>query len=102
MHYYIIAKDDIAFQIHTGSTAPNFPDCKTFDISEEELYSLQLPAKLVNGKWEHTEEYPTFPEPEPIPEPEPSISIEDTTLDMLADHEARLSEIELGITTTTN
>ena len=39
------------------------------------------------------------PEPEPIPEPEPSISVEDTTLDMLADHEARLSEIELGITT---
>lgn len=43
---------------------------------------------------------PKVSEPEPVPEPEPSISIEDTTLDMLADHEARLSEIELGITTT--
>lgn len=102
MKYYFIAKDEIVFETSISVKPPEIKDCKTIEVTADEWYSVELPAKLVDGKWEHTDEYPTFPDPDPIPEPEPSISVEDTTLDMLADHEARLSEIELGITTTTN
>jgi hypothetical protein len=62
---------------------PNFP---FGEIEVESIDGVMTVTSWVAG---------VIPEPEPEPEPEPST--EEILLEIAADHEARLCEIELGV-----
>ncbi len=67
------------------------PADATFEKPPE--YDLETEIPVWNGETWTVEMLPDEPEPEP--EPELSLSVEDITLDMLADHEERLCMLEL-------
>ena len=69
--------------IPDGMETPNFPFGK---VEVAEINGVMTVAKWTAG---------TIPEPEPEPEPEPTT--EEILLELAADHEARLCEIELGV-----
>lgn len=56
------------------------------EVVAEEIDGVMTVTKWTAG---------TIPEPEPEPEPEPTT--EEILLELAADHEARLCEIELGV-----
>lgn len=44
---------------------------EVLEISADTFYSMPLPAKLIDGKWEKTDEWPEveYPQPEPVETP---------------------------------
>ena len=69
--------------IPDGMETPNFPFGK---VEVAEINGVMTVTKWTAG---------TIPEPETEPEPEPTT--EEILLELAADHEARLCEIELGV-----
>lgn len=69
--------------IPDSMTTENFP---FGEVVAEEIDGVMTVTKWTAG---------TIPEPEPEPEPEPTT--DEILLELAADHEARLCEIELGV-----
>lgn len=69
--------------IPEGMETPNFP---FGEVEVAETNGVMTVTKWTAG---------TIPEPEPEPEPEPTT--EEILLELAADHEARICEIELGV-----
>ena len=80
--YHKILPDGWAVIPDTMET-PNFP---FGELTAENINGVMTVTSWTAG---------TIPEPEPEPEPEPTT--EEILLELAADHEARLCEIELGV-----
>ena len=100
--YYAKIKDNIAISL--GMTKPELSfDCDRIEEIEDDLaYRIKLPAKFVDGKWVHTDEFPVveYPVSEPVEELEPEPTIEEQITDiqeLVVQQQYELELLKLGI-----